>query len=162
MEISDPASSKSPGFTTPATRRSLLPGTVQLLHKGGSVMAIDGNAVLSIMGRLLLGGLFVYGGIHHLFNISGLTHAIAARGMPAAKTVLLFGTGLQTIAGLALILDVYTYWAAWSLIVFTIAASILLVNFWDMEGEAREGAVRAWWSNSAIIGGLLIAAASSR
>ena len=124
-------------------------------------MDVATNNVLWIAGRLLLGILFVYGGIHHLFSISVLSQAIAARGMPAAKAVLLLGTALQTIAGLALILGVYTYWAAWGLIVFTITASILLVNFWNMEGAARGDALRTWWSNSAIVGGLLITAANS-
>jgi putative oxidoreductase len=122
-------------------------------------MTIETAELLWIAGRLLLGGLFVVGGIHHLFSIPFLTQAIAGRGMPAPKFVLLLGTAVQTIAGLALMVGVYPFWAAWSLIVFTIAASILLVNFWDMEGQAREGAIRTWQSNAAIVGGLLIAAA---
>lgn len=35
----------------------------------------------------------------------------------------------------------------------------MLLNFWDMEGPAREAARNVWQSNLAIIGGLLIAAA---
>ena len=124
-------------------------------------MAITTNELLWIAGRLLLGGLFVVGGLHHLGSIAGLTQAIAARGMPMAKVVLLTGTAWQSVAGLALIFGIYTFWAAWALIIFALAASILMVNFWDMQDTARENAVRAWQSNSAIIGGLLIAAAHS-
>ena len=124
-------------------------------------MQADPQSILWFVGRLLLGGLFVFGGVHHLFHISALTQAVAARGVPAPKFVLLAGTALQTIAGLALILGVYPFWAALSLVLFTLAASVLLVNFWDMQDAAREGAVRTWQSNLAIIGGLLIAAAHS-
>lgn len=51
--------------------------------------------------------------------------------------------------------------AAFGLIVFTVAASIMLLNFWSMEGEARIGARSAFESNIAIIGGLLIAASQA-
>jgi putative oxidoreductase len=54
---------------------------------------------------------------------------------------------------------IYPFWAAWLLIGFTIVASIVLVNFWSMEGQAREDAIRTWQTNTAIVGGLLIAAA---
>jgi putative oxidoreductase len=122
-------------------------------------MAIETAELLWIAGRLLLGGLFVVGGIHHLFSIPGLTHALAGRGMPAPKAALLFGTAWQTLAGLALMFGIYPFWAAWLLIGFTIVASIVLVNFWSMEGQAREDAIRTWQTNTAIVGGLLIAAA---
>jgi putative oxidoreductase len=124
-------------------------------------MQTDTQSILWLVGRLLLGGLFVFGGVHHLFNVAALTQAVAARGVPAAKFVLLAGTGLQTVAGLALMFDVCTLWAAVSLILFTIAASVLLVNFWDMQGPARDGAIKTWQSNLAIVGGLLVAAAHS-
>ena len=124
-------------------------------------MHTDPQSILWFVGRLLLGGLFVFGGIHHLFNIPALTQALAGRGIPAAKLVLLAGTALQTLAGLALIFGIYPLWAALALIVFTIVASVMLVNFWDMQGPARDGAIKTWQSNLAIIGGLLIAAAHS-
>ncbi|MES2626352.1 MAG: DoxX family protein [Pseudomonadota bacterium] len=115
--------------------------------------------MLWIAGRLLLGGLFVVGGIHHMFAIPALTNMIAARGIPMPKAVLLLGTFWQTIAGLAFMVGAYTFWSAWALIVFTIVATVLLVNFWTLEGDARESAIRTCQSNCAIVGGLLIAAA---
>ena len=47
------------------------------------------------------------------------------------------------------------------LVIFTIAASVMLLNFWSLEGAAREGALNGWLSNLGVIGGLLIAAAYS-
>jgi putative oxidoreductase len=101
-------------------------------------MPAESQAILWVIGRLLLGGLFVVGGIHHFFMLPGITQALAARGVPAAKLVLLFGS-----------------------VAFTLAASVLLVNFWSMEGSARANAIATWQSNLAIIGGLLVAAAYS-
>jgi putative oxidoreductase len=46
--------------------------------------------------------------------------------------------------------------------VFTIAASVMMANFWDMPaGEPREMLKGVCLSNMAIVGGLLIAAAQA-
>jgi len=124
-------------------------------------MLAESQTILWFTGRLLLGGLFVVGGIHHFFTSPAITRALAARGVPAAKLVLLSGSVFQILAGLALIFGVYPVWAALGLVAFTIAASVLLVNFWDMEGPARASGISTWQSNLAIIGGLLVAAAHS-
>ena len=124
-------------------------------------MQAETQAILLFIGRLLLGGLFVVGGIRYLFDLPAITQAIAARRIPAAKLALLSGTAFQIVAGLALIFDFYPTWAALGLVAFTVAASVLLLNFWSMEGPARDNAVNAWQSNLAIIGGLLVTAAHS-
>jgi putative oxidoreductase len=122
-------------------------------------MAFEISDVLMVLGRFLLGGLFVYGGVHHLFAIPALTEAIAARSVPAPRLVLLAGSAFQAVAGLLLILGLFIVPAALALILFTLTASVMLVNFWDMEGPAREAATNVWLSNLAIVGGLLITAA---
>lgn len=115
--------------------------------------------VLWPLGRLLLGGLFVYGGIQHFFIIGGLSQAIAARGVPFPKSVLIIGSAFQTVAGALLIVGVAVPYAAIGLVIFTLAASVMLLNFWSMEGPARQAAAQNWELNAAIIGGLLVAAA---
>jgi putative oxidoreductase len=95
------------------------------------------------------------------FALPNITHALAARGIPAARLVLVAGSVFQIVAGIALIAGIQTLWAAVGLIVFTLIASVMLVNFWSMEGPARAGAIGTWKSNLALIGGLLITAAHS-
>ncbi|MBB3646807.1 putative oxidoreductase [Rhizobium sp. BK619] len=120
----------------------------------------DGPALMMIvLGRLLLGSLYVAGGIHHFFVIVPLTDAIEARGIPFAKWVLLSGSMFQILAGTLLILGLFVTAAAFGLILFTLAATVMLLNFWDMQGTARESAINTWKTNMAIIGGLLITAA---
>ncbi|QKK25749.1 DoxX family protein [Rhizobium hidalgonense] len=120
----------------------------------------DGPGLMMIvLGRLLLGGLYVAGGFHHFFVIVPLTDAIEARGIPLAKWVLLSGSLFQILAGTLLMLGLFVTAAAFGLIVFTLAATVMLLNFWDMQGTARESAINTWKTNMAIIGGLLITAA---
>ena len=114
-----------------------------------------------MVGRLLIGAYFAAAGIHHFSAIAPLTQTIAARGVPAARAVLLIGSVFQTLCGVALIFGLWSAWAALGLILFTIVASIVFLDFWNKEGEARANAVGTWKTNLALIGGLLIAAAYS-
>lgn len=109
-------------------------------------------------GRFLLGGLFVLGGVQHFFNVPGLVQVLTTRGVPAATLTLLAGSAFQIVAGLALMFGIAPLLSGVGLAVFTVAASVMMMNFWDMTGAARESALHGWRSNIAIIGGLLVAA----
>jgi len=85
--------------------------------------------------------------------------ALKARGVPAARFVLIAGSVFQIIAGLLLMLGVCPRAAALGLVLFTVVASIMFLNFWDAEGPAREAGRIGFQTNVGIIGGLLIAAA---
>lgn len=122
---------------------------------------MDYSQILLIVGRVLLGGLFVYGGAHHFFIIDAILPAMKARGVPAARLVLIGGSVFQILAGVLLMLGVFAGWAALGLVLFTLIASIMLLNFWDAEGPAREASLQGFQTNIAIIGGLLIAAAQA-
>jgi putative oxidoreductase len=117
--------------------------------------------VLWILGRLLLGAYFAAAGVHHFTAIEPLTAAIAARGVPAARAVLLTGSVFQAVCGVALIVGLYPAWAALGLVLFTIVASLIFLNFWSMQDTARTNAIGTWKTNLALIGGLFIAAAYS-
>jgi putative oxidoreductase len=115
-----------------------------------------------ILGRILLGGLFVFAGIRHMFLIAPITGMIASRGVPFPKLVLLAGSAFQFIAGALLVLGIYVAPAALGLAAFTLAASVMLLNVWSLpEGTERQIAVTVWPCNIAIIGGLLVTAATA-
>lgn len=124
-------------------------------------MHIQVQELLLVIGRLLLGGVFVFAGMRHLFIIPMISQAIARRGVPAPRLVLVSGTAFQIAAGLLLIFGILVPIAALGLVLFTISASVMLLNFWSMEGAAREGALNGWLSNLGVMGGLVIVAAHS-
>ena len=115
--------------------------------------------LLWMLGRLLMGAHFAAAGIHHFGAVEPLTATMAARGVPAAKAVLLTGSVFQTVCGVALIVGFYPQWAALGLVLFTIVASLVFLDFWNKQGAERAGAIGTWKTNLALIGGLLIAAA---
>jgi putative oxidoreductase len=57
------------------------------------------------------------------------------------------------------VLGFWVAWAALGLILFTVVASVLLVNFWDKDGEERIALANAFQTNIGLIGGLVLAAA---
>jgi len=109
-------------------------------------------------GRVLVGGVFVYGAVEHFPALRPLTEMMRKRGVPMPLTVLVGGSLLQIGLGLALIAGVLVPWASLGLVVFTIAATIMFLNFWDMEGGARVGAKNTFVVNVALVGGLLVLA----
>jgi putative oxidoreductase len=123
---------------------------------------MDYAEALKLVGRVLLGGLFVVGGIHHFFILPGITSALAARGVPLARVALIAASVFQILAGLAFMLGLWVAPAAFGLVAFTVIASFLMLNFWDMKGPERAAARTGWQTNLALIGGLLIAAATAR
>jgi putative oxidoreductase len=113
---------------------------------------------VEILARILLGSLFVIGGLHHLTIFGALSGQLAQRGVPLPRLALALSTAWQIVLGVLLMAGLWVPWAAWGLIVFTVVASLLLLNYWSMEGEARAGAQNQFLTNVAVIGGLLYAA----
>lgn len=123
-------------------------------------MPNETSLLLWFIGRLLLGGLFVAGGLRHFFVLPAVVPAVAARGIPLARAAVIAASCFEIVAGMALIAGYQVTWAASCLIAFTLVASVTLLNFWDQEGPTRDGSISAWMSNIALIGGLLLAIAT--
>ena len=124
-------------------------------------MQFTGDAVVLIVGRLLLGGFYVYGGAIHFLEIPKLVERMSARGIPLPFLTLMAGSVFQAAVGISFIVGFHTSCAGYGLIVFTVIASLMFLNFWDMQDPARTVARNNLISNVALIGGLLIAAAQS-
>ena len=108
-----------------------------------------------VAGRIPMGGFYVIAGVHHFYLLDRLTATISARNIQAPKFVLIAGSLLQVVAGLMLMVGLFPAFAAMALIIFTLAASALLLDFWAMNGDERRNAITQWQCNLALIGGLL-------
>lgn len=117
--------------------------------------------VALILGRVLLGGVFVFGGIEHFLSLQHLAQMMSKRGVPLPMTVLVAGSIFQIVFGVALMVGVLVPWACLGLVVFTIAATIMFLNFWDMQGFERVAARNTAVVNVAVVGGLVVAAAQA-
>ncbi len=124
-------------------------------------MSIENIQWVEVLARVLLGSLFVIGGLEHFRIVAELAARLAQRGVPQSRLLVRLGTAFQIIAGALLMAGLWVPWAALGLIGFTIAASLLMLNFWSMEGGVRAQAQNQFLTNIAVIGGLLYAAAAA-
>jgi putative oxidoreductase len=115
--------------------------------------------LLVTIGRVLLGFLFVAGGLRHIMLFSAIAKDMNKMGLPLPRFTLAAGTAFQITAGTLLALGMCVSPAALGLIAFTIVASVMMLPFWTMNGDARTAAYLNWLSNAGVVGGLLLAAA---
>jgi putative oxidoreductase len=111
------------------------------------------------LGRLLLGGLFVYSGIFHFSALEPVSQMMRERGVPQARALLILGSVYEITLGALLIVGYFRAPAALGLALFTLAASVMMVDFWNRSGAERASMRNGFLVNIAIIGGLLVTAA---
>ena len=110
------------------------------------------------LGALLIGGMFAWAGVEHFVKFKAMTEYLAARRFPMPAFVLAAGSALEIVAGSLLAMGIAMPFAAAALVVFTLAANMLLLRFWACEGLERQTLRSAFLVNFAVIGGLLLAA----
>ena len=106
---------------------------------------------VNILGRLLFGGYFVYGGINHFINLKMLTGYAASKKVPMAN-IAVMGAGLMLLAGgLSYILNFHVTAGTIILLLFLIPTSFMMHNFWAVADPAM-----AQTQMMALIGALLL------
>ncbi|RUW63094.1 DoxX family protein [Mesorhizobium sp. M7A.F.Ca.US.008.03.1.1] len=124
-------------------------------------MPADSPSTLLFLGRLLLGGAFVFAGLRNIQNAPFLAQMMAARGVPQARLALWLGIVLQITAGVLVIAGLWTAFAAAVLLLFLIVATPMFHNFWDHQGPDRASRVNGFVGNVALSGGFLTLIAQS-
>lgn len=114
--------------------------------------------LLREMGYLLIGGVFVWAGAEHFLNFRAVTAQLKQSGFPSPVPLLAAGSAVEIAAGVCLIVGVGRAYAALALIGFTMAASLLAVNFWRYSGAERQMLRSLFILNVAVVGGLVLAA----
>ncbi len=118
---------------------------------------INHMAIIFLIGRILLGGFFLYNGINHFLKAGSLTHYAASKGVPAPG-IAVFGTGLLLFfGGLGVILGVYPTIALSFTILFLIPTTFMMHAFWkEHDPEERVSQMIAFSKNMALLGASLM------
>jgi putative oxidoreductase len=123
-------------------------------------IARRGEGVLMLLGRLLVGALFVPSGFGKLTGIGGpglnaFAGVLGGKGLPVPLAWAVVAALIEFFAGLAVVLGLWTRAAAFLMVLFTIAAALLSHNYWTMADAARAAQFIQFWKNMAIVGGFL-------
>src|SRR5260370_26463869 len=117
------------------------------------------NDTICLLGRILIGGIFVQSGFQKLMGLDGFAGSLARNGIPAAIAPVLapIGAGVEFVGGLAVVFGLMTRYAAVLMIVFVIVATLISHRFWALEGAERRARTVQFAENVAILGAFLVA-----
>ncbi len=95
-------------------------------------------SIFSTLGPFLVGSYFVFFGVWNTCHWRTTRDVMASQHIPLPAFTLTFGIGLQTLAGIALMLGVYIQIAAFLLMPFTLISIFIFHAFWMDNSEARQ------------------------
>ena len=112
------------------------------------------KAYVTLIGRVLIGSIFVMSGVGKIADPQGTQQYMAAMGITTATTFLYAGAVFIELAGgLSLLLGVWSRWGATALIAFMIPTTLIFhTNFGDQNQTIH------FMKNLAMMGGLLYVA----
>lgn len=101
-----------------------------------------------IIGRVLLGGFFLWDGIEKSLNLAGTIQLLGNGGLPVPTILAVLMIAVEVLGGIGLIVGFMTSTIALALAIYAILTSLLLINF---NGETG---ISLFLRNMAIVGGL--------
>jgi putative oxidoreductase len=114
---------------------------------------------LALVGRILLGSIFVLSGFQKLTGFSAVAAGIAGKGLPMPEVLAVLTVIIELGAGLLLVVGWKARWAAFLLFLFIIPVSLVYHNFWTMEGAQAAMNKIQFLKNVSIMGGMLVVTA---
>ena len=112
------------------------------------------------IGRVALVAVFIKSGLDKLIDPTGLAGMLGAKAFPMPK-VMAYAAGVtEVVLGVLVAVGFQARIAAFGLVAFTVVATLIAHNFWDLTGPARRANEVNFWKNVAIVGGLLMVTAT--
>lgn len=117
------------------------------------------DAVIPVMARFLIGFIYVFAGVSNIYYNKRLVNQMSNRQVPYSKQVFWIGIVSQLLGGLAVIFNIFIIPAVILLILFTIIATFIFHNFWDMKDDEpfRLNTLK-FVTNFSMVGGLMLVA----
>jgi putative oxidoreductase len=115
------------------------------------------NPMFPLLGRTLIGLLFVVAGLRKVMAIAATAGYFAKLGFPAPEAMAYLAVLIEVGGGLLLILGFKTRIIAWLLVAFVVIATGMAHRFWEFsDAGAYTAQLNNFLKNIAIIGGLLM------
>ncbi len=116
-----------------------------------------------LIGRIILGGYFVFAGIGHFAKGDQMVPYAESKGVPAAGLAVP-ATGILLLAGgLSVLTGILPYWGLGALLVFLVGVTPMMHDFWTIDDpQARMGEQTHFLKNTALAGAVLMLYALGR
>jgi putative oxidoreductase len=119
---------------------------------------VGAQSQMLLIGRRLLGLLFLVAGIRKLIAIAGTVAYFTKLGLPAPEVMTWLSIVIEIGGGLLLIIGWQTRRISWFLILYVAIAIAMAHRFWEYDAAQYGNQLNHFLKNLAIIGGLLYVA----
>lgn len=113
--------------------------------------------VLFLIGRILLGGFFIFNGFNHLIKVGIMAPYAGSKGVPAPSLAVVVTGMLLLLGGLSVVLGIYRMVGFILLIIFLVPVTFIMHAFWNVEDpQARAAEMINFTKNLALLGAILM------
>ena len=121
-------------------------------------MAIDAGlgAIGFLVARVLFGGLLAFQGLNHFQNADAMSGYAQSKGVPAARTSVLFSGGMLIFGGLGIVLGVFPAIAAGAIAVFLLVTTPMMHDFWAVPEDQQQGEMTSFIKNVELLGASVV------
>jgi putative oxidoreductase len=121
---------------------------------GADALAANTSDIILLIGRILLGWIFVRSGYGKIFDIAGYATTYPARGLPPVLAYI--AVPAEFFGGLALMFGLATRYAAVVMTIFMLVATFSTHRYWEFaDAAARRAQDGNFYKNLAMLGGIL-------
>ncbi len=110
-----------------------------------------------VIGRIILGGYFIYNGYNHFKYLKNMTGYTAMKKVPYPKVAVIVGGIMLLLGGFAILLNVYAILGMILLILFLLPTTLVMHQFWK-EADVNVHLIERinFTKNLALIGALML------
>ncbi|NJM40210.1 MAG: DoxX family protein [Anaerolineae bacterium] len=110
----------------------------------------------ALLGRLVVGGFYLYYGINNLVDFAGMSGYATYKGVPLASAAVVVGAALLLCGGLSIVLGYRPKLGVAALVAFLVPVTMLMHNFWAVsDPQMRVIEQGLWMRNMALAGAAL-------
>ena len=113
--------------------------------------------IMFLIGRIILGGFFIYSGLNHFLKLEALAQYSAYKKVPAPKLATAGSGLLMLLGGLSILLGVLPVIGAWLIIIFLVPTAVMMHDYWnEKDAMARSNQQVHFLKNITLAGAALI------
>jgi putative oxidoreductase len=117
-------------------------------------LAESSGDILLLIGRVMLGWIFVRSGYGKLFTVDAVANSFPLRGIPGFMAYI--AVPFEFFGGIALILGLATRYVTLGFVIFMLVATLASHRYWEFtDAAARRVQDSSFYKNTAMLGGIL-------
>jgi uncharacterized membrane protein YphA (DoxX/SURF4 family) len=114
------------------------------------------DQVAFLIGRFVVGGMYVSAGVANLFDLDAKAAYVASKGVFEPKLLVFIASLLLVVGGMSFVLGLRPRLGVAAIALFLIPVTLIMHNFWAFEGMQRMIEMRGFMGNLGLLGSALM------